>query len=136
MRTATGDAQTIVLFGGTSENKVVTTLARVFFDAGHVVARPNFRGVGESEGTHDEGNGETEDLALVLHALRARFGPLPAVLAGFFGAFTTFSAFAYDVAVLWQQGRHLTALADILLQNLIGLAGMALGLWFGGGLPR
>lgn len=76
------------LFGGTSENKVVTTLARVFFDAGHVVARPNFRGVGESEGTHDEGNGETEDLALVLHALRARFGPLPAVLAGFsFGGF-------------------------------------------------
>ena len=76
------------LFGGTSENKVVTTLARVFFDAGHVVARPNFRGVGESEGTHDEGNGETEDLALVMHALRARFGPLPAVLAGFsFGGF-------------------------------------------------
>ena len=76
------------LFGGTSENKVVTTLARVFFDAGHVVARPNFRGVGESEGTHDEGNGETEDLALVMHALRARFGPQPAVLAGFsFGGF-------------------------------------------------
>lgn len=76
------------LFGGTSENKVVTTLARVFFDAGHVVARPNFRGVGESEGKHDEGTGETEDLALVMDALRAHFGPLPAVLAGFsFGGF-------------------------------------------------
>ena len=59
-----------------------------------------------------------------------------AILAGFFGAFTTFSAFAYDVVALWQQGRPLAALADILLQNLIGLAGMALGLWFGGGLPR
>lgn len=76
------------LFGGTNENKVVTTLARVFFDAGHVVARPNFRGVGESEGTHDEGNGETEDLALVMDALRVRFGSLPAMLAGFsFGGF-------------------------------------------------
>ena len=76
------------LFGGTNENKVVTTLARVFFDAGHVVARPNFRAVGESEGTHDEGNGETEDLALVMDALRVRFGSLPAMLAGFsFGGF-------------------------------------------------
>jgi alpha/beta superfamily hydrolase len=76
------------LFGGTNENKVVTTLARVFFDAGHVVARPNFRGVGDSQGVHDEGNGETDDLALVMDALRARFGPLPAVLAGFsFGGF-------------------------------------------------
>jgi alpha/beta superfamily hydrolase len=76
------------LFGGTNENKVVTTLARVFFDAGHVVARPNFRGVGESEGVHDDGAGETEDLARVMDALRARFGPLPAVLAGFsFGGF-------------------------------------------------
>ena len=76
------------LFGGTNENKVVTTLARVFFDAGHVVARPNFRGVGESEGTHDEGNGETEDLALVMDALRVRFGSLPAMLAGLsFGGF-------------------------------------------------
>ncbi|MBY0439364.1 MAG: alpha/beta fold hydrolase [Burkholderiales bacterium] len=76
------------LFGGTNENKVVTTLARAFFDAGHVVARPNFRGVGDSEGVHDEGKGETEDLALVMDALRARFGPLPAVLAGFsFGGF-------------------------------------------------
>jgi len=76
------------LFGGTNENKVVTTLARVFFDAGHVVARPNFRGVGDSDGVHDDGNGETDDLALVMDALRARFGPLPAVLAGFsFGGF-------------------------------------------------
>jgi alpha/beta superfamily hydrolase len=76
------------LFGGTNENKVVTTLARVFFEAGHVVARPNFRGVGESGGVHDEGRGETDDLSLVMDALRERFGPLPAALAGFsFGGF-------------------------------------------------
>jgi alpha/beta superfamily hydrolase len=76
------------LFGGTNENKVVTTLARTFFEAGHVVARPNFRGVGESEGVHDHGNGETDDLLLVMAALRLRFGALPAVLAGFsFGGF-------------------------------------------------
>jgi len=76
------------LHGGTNENKVVTTLARVFFDAGHVVARPNFRGVGESQGEFDHGLGETEDLLLVMARLRERHGPLPAVLAGFsFGGF-------------------------------------------------
>jgi alpha/beta superfamily hydrolase len=81
------------LFGGTNENKVVTTLARTFFEAGHVVARPNFRGVGESEGVHDHGNGETDDLLLVMAALRVRFGALPAVLAGFsFGGFVAAQA--------------------------------------------
>ncbi len=76
------------LFGGTNENKVVTTLARALFDAGWLVARPNFRGVGESEGVHDEGNGETDDLLQVMASLRTRYGDAPAVLAGFsFGGF-------------------------------------------------
>jgi alpha/beta superfamily hydrolase len=76
------------LFGGTNENKVVTTLARVFFDAGYVVARPNFRGVGESEGAHDHGDGETDDLLRVIARLREHYGELPAALAGFsFGGF-------------------------------------------------
>lgn len=76
------------LFGGSNENKVVTTLARVLFDAGYLVARPNFRGVGDSAGAYDEGKGETDDLALVLERLHAHHGRLPAVLAGFsFGGF-------------------------------------------------
>jgi uncharacterized protein len=76
------------LQGGTRDNKVVTTLARAFFSLGFCVARPNFRGVGRSEGTHDHGNGEADDLVAVTADLRARYGDLPLVLAGFsFGGF-------------------------------------------------
>lgn len=71
------------LFGGTLDNKVVQTLARAFVELGYAAWRPNFRGVGASEGVHDEGRGEVEDLAAVLrHA-----GAVKPVLAGFsFGA--------------------------------------------------
>jgi alpha/beta superfamily hydrolase len=71
------------LFGGTLDNKVVQTLARAFVELGYEAWRPNFRGVGQTEGTHDEGRGELEDLAAVLKFIRQdQF-----VLAGFsFGA--------------------------------------------------
>lgn len=77
------------LFGGTAENKVVTTLARALRDLGCATLRPNFRGVGASEGTFDAGGLETDDLAAVLAYGRARFGgELPIYLAGFsFGAY-------------------------------------------------
>ena len=79
------------LFGGTADNKVVTTLAKAFRERGCITLRPHFRGVGASEGSHDHGDAETEDL-LALHAwARRRFdaaGPLPVYLAGFsFGAY-------------------------------------------------
>ena len=71
------------LFGGTLDNKVVQTLARAFVELGYTAWRPNFRGVGASEGTHDEGRGELEDLAAVVEHTKSR-GP---ILAGFsFGA--------------------------------------------------
>lgn len=71
------------LFGGTLDNKVVQTLARAFVDLGYETWRPNFRGVGQTEGMHDEGRGELEDLHAVVRSLQA---PAP-VLAGFsFGA--------------------------------------------------
>ena len=76
------------LYGGTLDNKVVQTLARAFVELGYVSLRPNFRGVGESEGAHDEGNGETVDMLRVAAYAKASFGGLPLVLAGFsFGAF-------------------------------------------------
>lgn len=76
------------LQGGTKDNKVVTTLARAFFNLGYAAARPNFRGVGKSEGAHDEGIGETEDLVAVAAWLQSRYGHSPLVLAGFsFGSF-------------------------------------------------
>ena len=75
------------LYGGTLDNKVVQTLAKAFVDLGYVSLRPNFRGVGASEGTHDEGRGETEDLLRVVAHAKEAFGELPLVLAGFsFGA--------------------------------------------------
>ncbi|MBI3043271.1 MAG: alpha/beta hydrolase [Betaproteobacteria bacterium] len=76
------------LQGGTKDNKVVTTLAKAFFALGYVAARPNFRGVGASEGSHDEGRGETDDLVAVAGYLANHFGGLPLALAGFsFGSF-------------------------------------------------
>jgi alpha/beta superfamily hydrolase len=75
------------LYGGTLANKVVQTLARTFVELGYASLRPNFRGVGQSEGEHDEGRGETEDLLSVVACSRKTFGELPLVLAGFsFGA--------------------------------------------------
>ena len=72
------------LFGGTMDNKVVTTLARAFHDIGAVVYRFNFRGVGQSSGVHDEGRGETLDLLTVVQYARAQFGDgLPLWLGGF-----------------------------------------------------
>ncbi|MES2770581.1 MAG: alpha/beta fold hydrolase [Pseudomonadota bacterium] len=76
------------LFGGANSNKVTQTLAHTFARLGYVALRPNFRGVGASAGTHDEGDGETEDMLLVLAAARERYGDLPVALAGFsFGAY-------------------------------------------------
>jgi uncharacterized protein len=74
-------------FGGTLDNKVVQTLARAFVELGFVALRPNFRGVGASEGVYDDGRGEVEDLAAALDWGRREFGALPIALAGFsFGA--------------------------------------------------
>lgn len=76
------------LFGGTMDNKVAFTLARALRDLGYVAVRSNFRGVGKSEGEHDDGRGETEDMLLVLDYAKSRFGELPVALAGFsFGAY-------------------------------------------------
>ena len=67
------------LFGGTLDNKVVQTLARAFVELGYEAWRPNFRGVGQTEGTHDEGRGELQDLAAVLNFIqKEKF-----ILAGF-----------------------------------------------------
>jgi len=76
------------LYGGTMDNKVVTTLAKTFSRLGLAAFRLNFRGVGQSEGEFDQGIGETGDmLALADHA-RRELGNLPIVLAGFsFGGY-------------------------------------------------
>ncbi|HEX6689712.1 MAG TPA: alpha/beta hydrolase [Burkholderiales bacterium] len=71
------------LFGGTLDNKVAQTLAKTFVDLGYEAWRPNFRGVGETEGKHDEGRGEVDDLLAVYKKISSE----KTVLAGFsFGA--------------------------------------------------
>jgi len=97
------------LFGGTMDNKVVQTLARAFVQGGWTAVRFNFRGVGSSEGVHDNGIGEATDL----QALVAQFAPEgPVALAGFsFGAYVT----AQAVQALW-------ATRDIRFVVLVGTA--------------
>ena len=76
------------LRGGSLDNKVAWTLARAALACGLVAVRPNFRGVGESEGEFDHGVGETEDLLAVTRAVEAHYGALPWTLLGFsFGAY-------------------------------------------------
>lgn len=76
------------LFHGANTNKVAHTLARVFRDLGYAALRPNFRGVGKSEGVHDNGIAETEDMLAVIAWAQSRWGSLPLALGGFsFGAY-------------------------------------------------
>lgn len=91
------------LFGGTMDNKVVQTLARACVHCGWTAVRFNFRGVGASEGTHDEGRGELTDLLAVIEQVApgGEAGPR-LVLAGFsFGAFVT----SHALTQLWPTGR-------------------------------
>jgi hypothetical protein len=76
------------LQGGSMENKVVHTIARVATDHGYVAVRPNFRGVGMSEGEYDHGHGETEDLLAIIDFVGRNYPGLPWRLAGFsFGCY-------------------------------------------------
>jgi alpha/beta superfamily hydrolase len=81
------------LFGGTMDNKVVTSMARAFTDAGAATWRFNFRGVGRTEGTHEEGRGETDDMLTVIRHVRDLHPGLPLWLCGFsFGGAVTLAA--------------------------------------------
>ena len=74
-------------FGGTLHNRVVYRIARGLRRAGVAVLRFNFRGVGRSQGTYGNLEGEIEDARAALAWLRARHPGLPYALAGFsFGA--------------------------------------------------
>ncbi|XLZ73189.1 alpha/beta hydrolase [Massilia sp. SR12] len=76
------------LYGGTMENKVAQTLARTFVTLGYVAARINFRGVGASEGVHDHGLGETDDMMILYQHMVQQYPGLPVSLSGFsFGTF-------------------------------------------------
>lgn len=71
------------LFGGTMHNKVVYNTAKSLDALGLAVLRFNFRGTGKSEGTHDKGIGEREDVRAALDFLAAEFPKTALLLAGF-----------------------------------------------------
>ncbi len=112
------------LFGGTLDNKVVSSLARTFCTEGWLAVRSNFRGVGATEGVHDNGRGELDDLLhLVAQVPRiddvasALDAAAPLALAGFsFGSFVAAQAAGH----LRQDGRA--------PRHLV-LVGAAVGKW-------
>jgi len=81
-------AHPLPTMGGTMDNKVVSTLAKAFVESGFSTLRFNFRGVGDSDGNFDQGNGETLDAIAAAEFMRGKFPGLPLLLAGFsFGAY-------------------------------------------------
>lgn len=72
--------------GGTRDNKVVTTIARSCVQEGLVAIRPNFRGIGASDGEFDNGTGETADMLELVRQFSTDYPDIasgPWVLGGF-----------------------------------------------------
>jgi alpha/beta superfamily hydrolase len=71
------------LFGGTLHNKVVYQVARTFDRLSVPALRFNFRGAGMSEGTHDRGLGEQEDVRAAIDFMAGEYPGVPIAVAGF-----------------------------------------------------
>lgn len=81
------------LYGGAMTNKVVHSLAMAAHDAGVHALRFNFRGVGRSEGVHDAGRGEVDDVLQLAALMRGPLACQRLLLAGFsFGGFVAVAA--------------------------------------------
>jgi alpha/beta superfamily hydrolase len=88
------------LYGGTLHNKVVFHTMKALNSFGYPVLRFNFRGAGLSQGEHDHGNGEVEDVRTALNWLDREFH-LPLICAGFsFGAAVGLNAACPDERVV------------------------------------
>ncbi|HEX4005542.1 MAG TPA: alpha/beta family hydrolase [Acidobacteriaceae bacterium] len=87
------------LGGGTLHNKVVYRAMKTLQGMGLPVLRFNFRGTELSEGTHDEGRGEQDDVRAALDWLEREFHR-PILFAGFsFGAYVGLRACCGDARV-------------------------------------
>ena len=76
------------LYGGTMDNKVVVSVARALHEVSVSTVRFNFRGVGASAGSYDEGRGELADALAVADWAQGRRPDLPLIAAGFsFGSY-------------------------------------------------
>lgn len=106
------------LQGGARDNKVVTTIARACVQQGLMAVRPDFRGVGKSEGQFDKARGETRDMLGLVAQVRERYPELaqaPWVLAGF----------SFGTAVAAQTYAGLAAAGDTALPAALMLMGAA-----------
>jgi len=70
-------------FGGTMTNKVVHTVCKTFSNLGLPALRFNFRGIGQSEGSYDEGQGESKDLLILCEIMKESWPEHQLWLAGF-----------------------------------------------------
>ncbi len=81
------------LQGGDYSHKIVQTVAKTLSEQGYHCFCPNFRGVGQSEGEHDYGTGETDDVIAVIEYAQQLFSTDTVILAGFsFGAYVSIFA--------------------------------------------
>jgi uncharacterized protein len=88
------------LHGGVMHFKPVFRTAKALQQHGLAVLRFNFRGVGRSQGTHDDGHGEQDDVRAALDEMGRRFPGLPLVLGGFsFGSVMAARVGAVDARV-------------------------------------
>ena len=71
------------LYGGEMHNNIVSALVDAFRSAGIATLRFNFRGVGNSEGEHDEGNAEVDDVKAAVTCLLSRQAVTTVVVAGY-----------------------------------------------------
>lgn len=95
------------LYGGNMHNNIVSALAEAFQQAGMMTLRFNFRGVGQSGGTHGEGQAEVEDVRAAVSYLLRRQAVASVVVAGYsFGSMVGLRA----------------GLADARVHTLIGVA--------------
>ncbi|KTD52727.1 alpha/beta hydrolase [Legionella quateirensis] len=83
------------LQGGTMNNKVVTTMSRVFKELGIPSLRFNFRGVGQSLGVYNDGLGESNDMLELVQIWRKEQPQIKLIFAGFsFGSYVCYRAAA------------------------------------------
>jgi alpha/beta superfamily hydrolase len=71
------------LYGGSMDDRVLGALELAFEQANVASLKFNFRGVGASAGSHDEGLGELEDLMAVSEWLRANTSYSKLILSGY-----------------------------------------------------
>lgn len=81
------------LYGGSMDDAVLAALEDGLRPHQFTILRFNFRGVGGSEGAHDGGSGEVEDVLAAIEYLRAEEGADEVLLAGYsFGSIMALKA--------------------------------------------